>query len=973
MKKYCLFISIIFFKSLTWAQEVSVGLGSYNLSPCPGCPPSPGQWNGTWFDAPANPPKVVPGFSQHPTTHEWWSSFMWDPGLNTPYSYDNWSYPHSIKADQHGLRICKNRLDNVVNTFPHRYNYESWPHQAINVGLRNMHSDSTWVVEYGDWHFKARWKDNSGNRLEATIANGVPYIYFEKQGSNDIEIWLEWDPIIDNTIGTNILGITVQGSNYGLFAPAGSIWTPITGNWAGRGIRGFRTNLNGRNYISVAPLPDTNPATLAKFAQHAFVFITGTQLNWNFNEATATLTTTFQYQTSIKEGMVAQPIIGMLPHHWKNSTTPTNGIVFDTPRGILRCVDGNSFQTQMRNFGLLPQLPLTGNFPHLYQYISDQMADINYVESGDNYIGGKQIAKLANLTEIADYVGHTAARTQFLNELKLELQDWLTSPNGETDGAYLYYNSLWRTLTPYHGILGPQLLNDHHFSIGYILRGAATIAKFDPTWALPGNWGNMVNMMIRHVSAWDRNDPLFPFLRFHSPFLGHSHAGGSSARPGGAGQESSSEAINYAAAVFFWGLNTHNTAIRDLGMYLYLTEVETAKEYWWDMRNTNFPANFVGNHVWNVDGLSHGKWTWFGGRPEYGVGINVSLMDAHLLYLAHDTNYCRQLYNQFVDDVRAYENNPALTQEQVWQDAIWAWRATYEPWTILTKYNALGPYPYRLNVWGNIEWNHPAIGDFNDMPPAHFYHWVRALDSLGIVNPSITANYSSYGVFEKNNCRHYVMYNPPGAPARTVTFSDGRSFLLPVNTTITYKVCPESLPVAWLQFTAEKYNHKTKLSWTTANEQDNLHFHVQKKTEHEDFSTIEEVKSDGNSSSLKQYISFDDSPKEGKNYYRIKQIDRNGKYSFSEIKCVEFNSSTQYVLYPNPAQTHLSIAFTQERIITRFTITNIIGQIVHVSNMPSQKSILHVLDLHDLPPGTYFIHAETDDRSFIINEKIFIH
>jgi len=462
-------------------QVVPVNSGSYNTSLCPtGCPPSPGQWDGAWFDDPANKPKVVPGFSQKPTTHEWWTSFIWDPGLNTTHSYDNWSYPHSIRADSFGLQVYKNRLDNVVNTFPHHYNYESWPNQGLNVGIRNMKSDSTWVVSYGDWHMKCRWTDKVRNTLEATIINGVPYIYFEKQGPDELEVWMRWDPIIDNTIGTNVMGITVQGSSYGIFAPAGSTWTrgPMyAGNWNGQGLHSFRSNLNGKNYFVIAPLPDTQLSTLQKFADHAFVFVTGTTMSWNFNEAASTLTTTFNYTTVVKEGAATVPIIGLLPHHWKNTTATTNGIVFNTPRGELHCVEANSFQTRLTNFGVLPQLPLTGNFPDLYQYLTDQMADPNYVDSGDNYVGGKQIAKLSNLTEIAHFVGHTAAFNMFLAELKLELEDWLTSPNGEDDGAYFYYNTKWHTMTPYYGILGPQLLNDHHFSIGYILRGAATIAN----------------------------------------------------------------------------------------------------------------------------------------------------------------------------------------------------------------------------------------------------------------------------------------------------------------------------------------------------------------------------------------------------------------------------------------------------------------------------------------------------------------
>ncbi len=953
------------------AQEVPVNNGSYNLSPCPtGCPPGPGQWDGAWFDDPANPPIIVPEFSQHPTTHEWWTSFMWDPGLNTTHSYANWSYPHAIRADSFGLQVYKNRLDYVNNTDAvESYAHQTWPNQAINVGLVNMHSDTTWVVEYGDWHMKARWKDNdSPNQLEATVVAGTPFIYFERQGTEDMEIWVSWDPIIDNTIGTNIMGITVQGSNYGLFAPTGSNITltfDYNGNWAGTGLHRFNTDLNGQDYFVVAPLPDNSLATLQEFADHAYVFVTGTEMSWNFDEANATLTTTFNFETEVKQGSETEPMVGMLPHHWKHSSTPTNGIVFETPRGPLYCVDGASFQTVMSNYGLLPQLPLTGNFPDLYQYIDDQMVDVDYVESGDNYIGGKQIAKLSNLTEIADYVGHTAARDQFLAELKLELEDWLTSPNGEDDGAYLYYNQLWHTMTPYYGILGPQLQNDHHFSIGYILRGAATIAKFDPVWAQDGNWGAMVNTMIRHVAAWDRNDPLFPFLRFHSPFKGHSVAGGSSARPGGEGQESSSEAINFCAAVFFWGLNTHQDDIRDLGMYLYLTEVETAKQYWYDVDGTNFPASFDGNHVWNVDGASHGKWTWFGGNPEYGVGINVSLMDAHLLYLAHDTTYSREMYNQFVNDVQAFYGDPTLTEEQVWEDAIWVWRATFETPTIVDKYEALGPFPYTVNVWGNIEWNDPRIGTFNDVPPAMFYHWIYALDSLGYVNPSVTADYSSYGVFDKDDCRHYVMYNPPGDPTRTVNFSDGQSFFLPLDTTITYKVCPDELPVTWLSFNAEKAGEEVLLTWQTATEENNSHFMVQHSTDGKVFNKIGVVKGQGNTTAVSDYNFIHNAPEGGVNYYRLQQIDNDGSFAYSQVRSVDFGA--KITIYPNPVEDYLNISVTGgEGGQYNYRLVNVAGQTIKEGHMQDEASV----NISQLSKGMYIVIVKDQTGEVLLVEKL---
>jgi len=961
---------------LCQAQEIPVGLGSYNLSQYPGEPPSPGQWDGAWFDDPARSPRVTFDFNQIPTTHEWWTAFMWDPGMYTFPQFATWVYPYGVKSkNKYGFEILKNRIDNINNNFPQSYNHNDWPNQAINVGLSNQVLwDTLNVVEYGDYHCKIRLNNNTASKLEATLVNGVPYMFIEKAGPEAIEVWMPWNPTIDNTIGTNVIGLTVQGSSYGIFFPAGSTYTYVVEpnrNINGAivsPIRKFVSTLNGKNYMTVAPLPDNSLATLQDFANHAFVFVRGTTMNWNFNEATAKLTTTFTYQTQVMEGTTNTAMIGLLPHHWKNSTAVYNGHSFEVPRGELKCVNANSFTMQLDNFGLIPTLPLTGKFPQLYQYIDDQMQVNKYVTSGDNYVGGKQISKLAILTEIADFVGHTAAKNKFLTELKQEMELWLKSPNAGNNGRYLYYNNQWHTLTPYFGVLGPQLLNDFHFSIGYILKGASTVAKFDPVWAQPGNWGDMVNLMIRGIDNWDRNDPMFPYMRFHSPFLGHSHAGGTSARVGGAGQESSSEAINFGAAVFQWGLNTHNTTVRDLGIYLFLTEVETSKEYWFDVEDTNFPPTFNSKHVWTIDGASHAKYTWFGVRPEHGLGINVSLMNEHLLYLAHDTLYAKALYADLVKDMRDYYANPTVTEEQAWQDVILAWRATYEADKVITKYQSFGNYPYRFDYTGGavsaVVWNNPGLDTHNDLPPAHFYHWIHALDSLGHVNSTVLADYASYGVFDKNQCRHYVMYNPPGSPSRTVNFTDGRSWFLPVDTTITYKWCPAVLPVHLLSFEAEKMGEQALLTWKTAEEINNSHFILQRSADGIHFTDIGKVHA--NHTNIATYTFVDAKPLKGINYYRFKQVDLNGAFDFSPLRTLSFGASS-ILIFPNPAHNQLHINTVGEEHATyTYSMISTTGQELLSGSFHQEETI----NLTDLASGIYILMVKEEKGSIVIVEKV---
>ncbi len=962
------------------AQEVPIGAGSYNLSVCTGCAPGPAQSTGPWTWRPANATeKLVPGFSQHVTTNEWWTSFLWDLWDNNKLSSNTWAMPAVVHANTYGLRVFKNRLwtiQNVVsNTTRQEYGFEVWPRQAINIGVSGMKTDTAKVVSYGDWNVRTRWDDLSGRQLETTITAGSPYVYVEKTGG-EIEVWLDNIPMIDNTIGTNIIGITVEGSHFGIYAPAGAAWTThVTGNWEGSGDFCFRSALNGRNYMSVSVLPDNSMATLTSFARHAFVFIEGTTVSWDYNEAAATMTSSFDFQTTVKEGSETTIMTTLFPHQWKNSSALTNVLSFDSPRGTLKCLEANSFQTVLSHFGVLPQLPLTGHFPDLYSYINSEYAVPDYVESGDNYLGGGQMAKLADLVEIADFVGHTAARDKFLAELKSEMEDWLTSPTGETGGRYLYYNTAWKTLTPYDAYLGAEMQNDHHFSYGYMLRAAGTIAKFDPVWAQDANWGSMVRHIIRHVASWDHTDPKFPFLRYHSPYFGHSFAGGHANGNNGNGQESSSEAINFGAAVYLWGLNTHDNTLRDLGLFLYLTEVETAKQYWWNVDGDNFPAGFAGNHIWNLDGHGAGKWTWFGDRPEYGVGINLLPIDAHSLYLAHDTAYNYRMYANFISDVRDYNADPGLTEETVWEDVLFAYRAMYEPAVIIDRYESYGPSPYFMSMWNKLEWN-PAFSTFNSQPPAHFYHWIHALDSLGLVNPRIVADYSSYGVFDKEQCRHYVLYNPPGSPSRTVNFSDGRSFVMPEDTTITFKYCDEPLPVTWLDFHAVRSGQKVKLVWKTAAEQNSLHFVIQRQEADGTYTDIGLVLASGTVTGISEYVFYDEHPLPGTNYYRLKQVDKDLTHRYSVIRSVYFEDQEwQVSLYPNPAGEQMTIAFSRKITVRKLSVYELTGKQVLAFEGDNSSSAVNSLrlDLHELSAGTYFLtivteEGETKVKKFVITK-----
>ena len=103
----------------------------------------------------------------------------------------------------------------------------------------------------------------------------------------------------------------------------------------------------------------------------------------------------------------------------------------------------------------------------------------------------------------------------------------------------------------------------------------------------------------------------------------------------------------------------------------------------------------------------------------------------------------------------------------------------------------------------------------------------------------------------------------------------------------------EPLPVDLIHFEAV-LNEKmqTDLLWTTASEQNSMSFEIQRCDDRFNFEKIGEVPAIGNSNSIYNYYSLDEQPLPGMNYYRLKQIDFDGSFSYSNIESVELKDNS---------------------------------------------------------------------------------
>jgi hypothetical protein len=117
------------------------------------------------------------------------------------------------------------------------------------------------------------------------------------------------------------------------------------------------------------------------------------------------------------------------------------------------------------------------------------------------------------------------------------------------------------------------------------------------------------------------------------------------------------------------------------------------------------------------------------------------------------------------------------------------------------------------------------------------------------------------------------------------------------------------LSVEFTRFEAKKKEKNVSLEWETASEKDNTGFEIEQSTDGSNWRTIGFVDGQGTTSDVNQYSFIDQTPFLGDNYYRLKQIDFDGKFEYSEVRQVFFDQGVSDIvyIYPNPVDDHFTV------------------------------------------------------------------
>ncbi len=162
----------------------------------------------------------------------------------------------------------------------------------------------------------------------------------------------------------------------------------------------------------------------------------------------------------------------------------------------------------------------------------------------------------------------------------------------------------------------------------------------------------------------------------------------------------------------------------------------------------------------------------------------------------------------------------------------------------------------------------------------------------------------------------------------------------------------DPLPLSWISFTAERSGKDVLLNWEIARSQNNMRYDIEHSLDGSRYSRLGSLPADDDNTSKYRYNHSGASPAVP-NFYRIKQVDKDGKFSFSPVRIVKFNPVAGITVTPNPASNFINV-YTTERNIN-VSLVDGAGRRLVVMKMESGNGQINIAKL---PSGIYTVVAE---------------
>jgi hypothetical protein len=174
------------------------------------------------------------------------------------------------------------------------------------------------------------------------------------------------------------------------------------------------------------------------------------------------------------------------------------------------------------------------------------------------------------------------------------------------------------------------------------------------------------------------------------------------------------------------------------------------------------------------------------------------------------------------------------------------------------------------------------------------------------------------------------------------------------------------LPIVLTSFDADVKDNEVVIKWTTSSQTNNDYFTIERSKDNREWEEIKIIDGGGNSNIAQSYQSTDVKPFEGWSYYRLKQTDFNGSYSFSKTVKIFMGKENRWLVYPNPASSFLYVL--ENNLTDIIHLYDLSGKEIPVQNSRSGNIIKY--DLTNLANGIYYLEKSSNGGA--IRKKIVV-
>lgn len=277
-------------------------------------------------------------------------------------------------------------------------------------------------------------------------------------------------------------------------------------------------------------------------------------------------------------------------------------------------------------------------------------------------------------------------------------------------------------------------------------------------------------------------------------------------------------------------------------------------------------------------------------------------------------------------------------------------------------------------LFGGIGYGNSSIGSLNDLwqynPMNNQWTWIKGdstVDNNGVYGLQGTATTS----------------NKPGARFGNTCWTDnsgnlylfgGRGYAgsgTPEYLNDLWKISVNNavIPLTLLNFSASLVQKDVLLSWQTSQEINSAYFNIEHSTDGRNFTTLGLVIAGNNSSFTRNYSFTHQKPLAASNFYRLKIVDNDGKFSYSKVVLIKMYEKRNLQIFPNPAKDILYVQASGDNENATVQIFDVSGRKVKEEKIVLNGNVSFSLSIKNIPKGMYSLILK---KQYTIEQQKFV-